>query len=266
MPEDEFNRIVSSRYGQLIANLNDTYIGSAIHVYGEYSQLEMDLFESFIKPGDIVMEVGANIGAHTLGLARMVGSAGRVVAIEAQPILFQTLCGNMAINSITHVECMNFAASNGNGYINVPFHDYSKKGNFGGISLCEAETGFRIEMKQLDNVFYYPSLALLKIDVEGMEQEVLEGATNLITKFKPILYVENDRVELSQPLIELIFELGYKAWWHTPPLFNKDNFNRFNHNIYQNIISANMLCLRKDVEFTTDLPVVEDSTRHIWAT
>jgi FkbM family methyltransferase len=262
---DAFNTVVDSRFGKMIVNRNDIYIGQAVIRYGEYSQHEFALFEYLCGAGDVVVEVGANIGAHTLGLARQVGPGGRVVAVEPQPVVFQTLCGNMAINSITNVDCLNLALSDAPGHVTVPIVDYGGQGNFGGISVHHAADvasrvpGHRVEARRLDDVFDYPRLKLLKIDVEGMEAAVLRGAKETIARHRPILYVENDRTEKSKALIELLFSYDYSLWWHLPPLFNAHNFNGVAANDYANIVSINMLCVHNSVNTKIELEQVEDS-------
>ena len=67
-------------------------------------------------------------------------------------------------------------------------------------------------------------LALVKVDVEGMEAEALLGAERTIAQHRPILYVENDRRDRSERPIALIGALIYDLWWHLPPMFNPDNF------------------------------------------
>lgn len=264
----EFNTVVDSRFGKLIVNRNDIYVGQAVIRYGEYSQHEFALFEQLCGPGDIVVEVGSNIGAHTLGLARRVGPAGRVVAVEPQPVVFQTLCGNMAINSITNVDCLNLALSDKPGHVTVPPVDYGGRGNFGGVSMQEGAAGdaevpeTRVAARRFDDVFAYPRLKLLKIDVEGMEEAVLRGGAATLEKHRPILYVENDRIERSRALIELLFGFGYGLWWHLPPLFNADNFNGVAENDYANIVSINMLGVHRSVETKIDLKKVKDSDFH----
>ena len=91
-----------------------------------------------------------------------------------------------------------------------------------------------------------PALRLLKVDVEGMEVSVLEGARNLILRHRPILYVENDRRENSARLISLITELGYDLWWHQPALFSPNNHAGVADNIFGSIISINLLCLPRE--------------------
>ena len=258
----EFNTVVDSRFGRLIVNRNDIYIGQAVIRYGEYSQQEFALFEHLCRPADIVVEVGANIGAHTLGLAKLVGPRGRVVAVEPQPIVFQALCGSMALNSITNVDCLNLALGGKAGHITVPQVNYGARGNFGGVSMTDEKAGYRVEKRRLDEVFLYPRLRLLKIDVEGMEAEVLAGATETISKLRPLIYVKNDRIEKSPALIEQIHDLDYELWWHIPPLFNPENVRGDKENAYGNIVSINMLGVHKSVNTNIALTKVENADDH----
>jgi hypothetical protein len=79
-----------------------------------------------------------------------------------------------------------------------------------------------------------------------MEIDVINGSKQLIDKFKPIIYIENDRVEKSEKLIDLIKSLDYKLYWHLPKLFNENNFYKNKEDIFNNIVSVNMLCIHKD--------------------
>jgi hypothetical protein len=90
------------------------------------------------------------------------------------------------------------------------------------------------------------ALRLIKVDVEGMETEVLHGARETIGKCRPILYVENDRESRSEELIAFISELGYQQWWHVVPLFNPNNFAKARHNIFGGTVSVNLLCVAKE--------------------
>ena len=64
------------RYGKIMYNQLDQFIGKSLRLYGEYSQGEADIFEQIVKPGHIVVEAGANIGSHTIHLAQLAGDEG----------------------------------------------------------------------------------------------------------------------------------------------------------------------------------------------
>jgi len=237
--------IKDCRHGKMLFLTHDRYIGRSLDLYGEFSEMEAQLFGQIVGSDDIVVEVGANIGAHTVHLAKLVGEKGAVFAFEPQRVIFQILCANVAINELFNVHTYHAAVGRHFGSLNVPIIDYSVENNFGGISLDQVMTGEDVVMTTLDSL-ELPSLRLLKVDVEGMEIEVLEGARQLIAKHRPILYVENDRKEKSKHLIRLVHELGYNIWWHLPPIYNEKNYFNNNENIFQKIISVNILCLPKE--------------------
>ena len=77
-------RLVSTRHGQFLILDQDTWVGRALDRYGEWCEHEVQLFRALLRPGDTVVDVGANIGAFSVPLARFVGPTGRVIAFEAQ--------------------------------------------------------------------------------------------------------------------------------------------------------------------------------------
>jgi FkbM family methyltransferase len=238
------------RYGVMIYNRHDIYIGRSLELYGEYSQGESELFEQIVHPGDVVIEVGANIGAHTLRLAQLAGPSGRVHAFEPQRIVFQTLCANLALNSITNTHCYLQGVGNTTGELPIAPIDYGSPNNFGGVSLgadaphrgSAADPGVElVPLVMLDQVFAsLARLRLLKIDVEGMEHDVLLGGRELILRTRPVLYVENDRPDRSEALVASLRALGYDLYWHTPYLYNPANYFGNRENVFRGTISINV--------------------------
>ena len=253
---DGFNQLQACRYGLMLFNKNDAYVGRSLKYYGEFSEGESEVFAMFIKQGNTVVEVGANIGAHTLFLSQLVGDRGEVVAIEPQRIVYQTLCANLALNSTANVRAYQVGVGDKMGEIVVPYTDPNQPHNFGGVSLGDGE-GEQVPLITLDSL-NLKRCDLLKLDVEGMECEVIAGAHDTLKRFKPIMYVENDRREKSAQLIQMIHELGYRLWWHQPPLFNKDNYAGNKNNIFGDIVSLNMICLPKGIDMPFALPEVDD--------
>ena len=96
-------RTKDCRHGRLMYLLNDAYIGRSLDVYGEYSEGEIDLFRQLLRPGDVAIDVGANIGALTVGMARLVQPGGAIVAFEPQRTIFDILCNNLRLNSLANV-------------------------------------------------------------------------------------------------------------------------------------------------------------------
>lgn len=236
------------RYGRMLYLVGDVYIGRALELYGEYSDSEGEVFNQLLSHGQVVVEVGANIGAHTLHLAKLVGPTGLVMAFEPQRIVFSLLCANLVLNEQFHAVPIRGALGSEPGTIKVPTLDPWALQNFGGLELHGHTAGEDVPVGRLDD-HRLPGLRLLKIDVEGMETDVLRGATKTIQTHRPIIYTENDRREKSAELIKLLFELGYEPYWHVAPMFNPNNFAGNKDNVFHNTVSINMLCLPKEQPF-----------------
>jgi FkbM family methyltransferase len=232
------------RHGALIWPRGDTYVGRSLAVYGEYGELEMAQLAQLLRRGDVVVEAGANIGALTLPIARAVGPHGRVHAFEPQAPLFQMLCANLALNGVMNVDAQPIAVGAKPGRVAMPALDYGAAFNFGGVALDPAAPG-DVAMIAVDQL-KLAQLRLLKADVEGMEADVVTGARETIKRLRPILYLENDRADKSPGLIQLVQSLGYRLWWHVPPLFNPDNHARRPDDVFGRIVSVNVLCLPRE--------------------
>jgi len=240
---DGFNRCVRARTGYMVYNRNDTYVGASLEKYGEYCESDARMLRQLLPPGGVAIDVGANIGAHTIALAKQAGTIGFVIVFKPQRIVFQTLCANLAINSIVNVDAHHAAVGGDQGFVRVPELDYGQRANFGGLSLIGIVEGRRVPLVRLDDTVRIPRLDLIKIDVEGMELDVLRGADQLLQRYRPFLYVENDRADKSAPLIRHLRILEYRLYWKRAPLFNPNNFFDNPDNIFPNIACLNLLAV-----------------------
>ena len=164
-----FNDLIKMRDGWMIHNKNDIYIGKSIKEYGEWSQGEIDLCKQILIPTDGVIEVGSNIGSHTLALAKSVNQ-GALFAFEPQNVIFQNLCANMSINSITNCFCSNSALSDVKGEkLYFPNYDFTTEQNFAGMSLTNEKNEYShvANVDTLDNRFAnIQRLKLIKIELQ----------------------------------------------------------------------------------------------------
>lgn len=234
--------VLHCRYGRMIALTNDRYIGAALRDYGEYSESEVALWRQLVKPDAIVVDAGANCGAHTVALAGMVPK-GAVLAFEPMRTMYHILCGNLALNGITNAVAYHAAVGATAGTINVPAVNFTLHENYGGISLpaYQQAPGNPVPLVALDAVL--PRIDLLKADVEGMEGDVIRGADRLIRECRPILYLENNPGENQGALIQQIAALGYEQWWHHAPHYNPDNYRGNAEDHYEGIVSWNIVAL-----------------------
>jgi FkbM family methyltransferase len=238
---EAFNLLAQTRYGPMLYNRNDHYVGGSLAAYGEFSEGEADLFRQLLRPGATVVEAGANIGAHTILLARLAGEQGVIHAFEPQRLVFQTLCANLALNQCVNVRAYQQGVGGESGRMVVPSLDPRQSHNFGGLSLAADGPGENVRIVTVDSL-ELDQCALIKADVEGMEEAVLAGAALTISRCRPILFLENDRKEKSAALLGRLLSMGYRIWWHLSPLFNPDNHARNPVNIFGGIISINILC------------------------
>ena len=174
--------------------------------------------------GVVAIDCGANVGVHTLEWARNMHGWGEVVAIEAQERIYYALAGNLAINNCFNARALLAAVGAAEGTMQIPKPDYNQAASFGSLELKQ-KTGNEFIGQAIDYseghgnevpVRTIDSLGLkrvdfIKIDVEGMELEVLEGARETIATHKPHMLIEvikTDRTKLEGVLTAA----GYKLF------------------------------------------------------
>lgn len=247
--DKDFVRVRVCRHGPLLYNPSDIYIGGALDRYGESSEAEAVIFRRVVQPGHWVVDIGANVGAHTTAFAQSAGPTGRVIAFEPQRIVFQMLCANVALNALDNVVAHWAAVGAAPGTTVVPSIDYRSTQNFGSFFLGDHSKGDKVPIVTLDS-FDLPACHFIKMDVEGMEQQALAGARGTIMRHRPFLYVENDRAANSAGLIRAIMAMEYRLFWHLPPLFNPDNFFGEPENVFPSVVSINMFCTPREKNYS----------------
>jgi FkbM family methyltransferase len=158
-----------------------------------YEAATLALFDAVLRHGDTMVDVGANIGLMTIHAARLVGSAGAIVALEPHPVYFRRLVDNINRNSLNNVDARQLAAGSGPGFrelfdvpsINIgrstlilPSEDFQSAGLVSVRRLDDILEGLRLER-----------IRMLKIDVEGFEAEVIRGAEATLAK-EPLICME----------------------------------------------------------------------------
>ena len=94
-------RVKQCKYGDMSYNINDTVIGCSLDTYGEYAETELALAAQLLRPGGKVIDVGANIGTHSVFYSKLVGNEGEVYAFEPSHLNYFFLVTNLTINSAT---------------------------------------------------------------------------------------------------------------------------------------------------------------------
>ncbi|MGK7869305.1 FkbM family methyltransferase [Falsiroseomonas sp. E2-1-a20] len=184
--------VARTRFGaRLAGNLPDLMQGY-LYFFGVWEPGITALYRAALKPGDVVVDVGANVGAHALLAAHLVGPHGRVHAVEASPFIHDRLCRNIEANAAWNIRTYNMAATDAPGPVTVFLHDAS---NLGGTTIVPSEAtrlgAVReavVEGRPLGQIVPEAELLaarLIKIDVEGAEWLVLRGLAPLLPRLRP---------------------------------------------------------------------------------
>jgi FkbM family methyltransferase len=245
------------RWGRFLL-LRGDMISIFADLYGEWSELELRLFRTFLTPDSNVVEVGANLGLHSVPLAKF-ASRGRTICFEPQRIVFQLLCANIALNDLTNVFAYQMAVSDEERELTIQSSDYETPWNYGSFSLAQgmstegsypglvfSENVAAIRLDAFRPVTELPSIALLKIDAEHHELAVLEGAAEQVARHRPVIFLENNNEQHGDALIRHVENLGYRPYWFCDERHQPDNFNRVGIKVPG--FDVNMICFPEERE------------------
>jgi FkbM family methyltransferase len=224
------NKVVQSEYGPMIINANDQYIGRSIEVYGYWAKEDIDIIKSLIglllteKSKVSYYDIGANIGTHSVALAKTYSDKIKVRSFEAQRQIYYILCGNIAINGLDNVHAHHYAMSNNSSeMIDIDLPDYNMPNNFGGLELIKSERSDNqymmknnteaVETVCIDD--FDEPVDFIKMDIEGMEHLALEGGKKTIAKYRPICFVEMWKCDMDA-VKDFFKKLNYIAYQYKP--------------------------------------------------
>ena len=238
--------ITNTKYGRFLVNPEDSYVARSLIKYGEYCEGEVSLLSQLIDNNSIVVDIGANIGALSIPLAQ---KAKAVFCFEPHPFNYNILCANIALSNLKNIEAYKVGIGSSTRTMRIQDIELFKHNNGAHNLLDDDESDTNSSRTLITNQI--PACNLIKIDVEGMELDVLKGITATINECQPFLFVENDRVEKSFDLISYIEDtLNYKAYWCSWCLFNPNNFNNNKENIFGDVGCINMICVPKSTNFS----------------
>lgn len=216
-----------TRFGPMFTLQGDTVIGRSLRVYGEFAGNEVDSILALTRPGDQVLDLGANIGFHSLALAAAVGPGGRVIAVEPQHYCFQLLCANVTLNQLAQVHALRAAVGEVPGACAVPRIAPTQRHNAGATTVSTG-TAAPSQAQDIVPMITVDSLGLsrcdlIKIDTEGFEDRVVLGAQATLEAHRPVLYIEvHDRDKLHRLALTLK-PLGYSLTLHHTRFFRAQN-------------------------------------------
>jgi FkbM family methyltransferase len=200
---DKFNhyktvKTIDDQY--ISANPNDIYIGNKLINNGAWEMHIINLLKAICNENMTVIDIGANIGTYTILMSKLVGEKGNVYAFEPFKNHIEILFYNLMMNDCFNTKIYSYGCGekNENMFIDKKFLNTKRCENFGAIELKKdySDKDEEIEIKSIDS-FEFPKIDIIKIDVHGMENVVINGMKNTILKYTPVIIIEIHDPELE---------------------------------------------------------------------
>lgn len=238
--------------GKVLSPLND-YVGRAAFYVGDLDRKITWICAQIVRPGDTVLDIGANIGVVTLWLSVLVGEHGKVHAFEPNPKLQKILATTLEHNQVINVDLYPIALGSEQGLLELRIpKDNSGQGSLihhRNLTDCDV---FKVSVCPLSTIVTeagIKSIRLIKIDVESFEAEVLQGAEEVLRSLRPdaIVFELNEKFEGSirdQPVIKILRDFGY-GFFSIPKCLFQMRLERFDPDNSNQLIGHDLLAAPK---------------------
>jgi len=159
-----------------------------LSIKGVYEEAETNIIKKLINKGDVVIDIGANIGYYTLIFARLVGNEGKVFAFEPESVNFNLLKKNVELNGYQNVVLVKKAVSNKTGQEKLYLSE-DDKGAHSLIGEIENRKSIQIDCIKIDDYFRnnINKIDFIKLDIEGSEIEAIKGMSSVLKKIPNII-------------------------------------------------------------------------------
>ena len=241
------------RHGVMCWPKRDGTIGRALGLYGEFAEGENRVMARYLKAGGVAVDVGANLGTTALAMARAVGELGQVIAFEPQPLMAQCLMTSLTLNEMYQVRLLSTALGSVRGWSTMAALGVQEGGNYGAIGLGEGELA--VPVLTLDELAL-PRLDVLKVDVEGYEWSVVQGAQGQVLRHRPVLYLEAKRLPGTALYLRWLRSQGWRCYWHFAFFYRADNFRGQAENVFGGTGDMNVLAVPEEAGQPDDLPEI----------
>jgi precorrin-6B methylase 2 len=219
--------LAECRYGIVQYLPDEPWIGDSLGWFGEYLQPQLDLLARMIRPGATVLEVGAGVGAHALFLAATIGEEGHLFLYESRPVAKRILQQNLAANRLTNITLMRRTLTAAGEAVDPG-----------------TETLDELQLERLD---------WLKVNGNVSALDVLDGGPDTLWRLRPVLFLAAADEPALTALARRVKEFSYRCWRVETALFNPQNFNRRDADIFSGHTELALLAIPEEIEIDISL-------------
>jgi len=221
-------------------------VGKSIDWYGEYLQPQLDLLARIIRPGATVMEVGAGIGVHAVFLATLLGDEGHLFVYESDALLQRILRQNLEANGARNVTLMRRMLAG-------PQGGRAEQDTAASIVADVANAPTSAPMTETLDELQLEKLHLLKINDRVSGMEILAGTTEALWRLRPLLFIAAHDDAALHELSMRVKEFSYRCWRMETALFNPENFNRRDNDIFDGATALALLAIPEEIDVDVTL-------------
>ena len=203
-------------------------------IFGSFEPQTQIIIKHFVSPGDVVFDIGANVGYFTLSCSKLVGEKGKIYSFEAIPKTAEILEKNCLLNSLKNITLYKKAVSDKKEKLTFLIPDHGK--NHTMASMVWHKEDCSVKKVSVDSIVidYNSDLSKLspsfiKIDVEGAEAFVLKGMKSMLQNNSPIIFIECSEAGRKESW-SLLKSFGYTCYKGSIPLQKVNDFNLYKHN------------------------------------
>lgn len=259
------HRIDDLRWGRF-ALMDCDLVSGVARLFGEWSDVEIAFLHTLLEPTDNIIEVGSNLGLHAVPLAKAIPQ-GVFIGFEPQQVIFEHLSTNLRLNQLDHALCFCQGVGDKNAWLEIETSNYQTQWNYGSFSL---DKGFSTEHQfpastqtqkvQIVTLDTHPQVAklqhlkLLKMDAEGYETRVLDGAKSLIDRFRPLIFTEM-QFKAGVDIWHKMTQMDYECYWFASCRYQSDNYRQIKAEdlpkgqFFEFGYDANAICIPKELAF-----------------
>jgi tetratricopeptide (TPR) repeat protein len=220
--------VAETRMGILQYLPDQPFLGDGLGWYGEYLEAQLDLLARIVRPGSTILEVGAGVGAHAVFLGGLLGEAGHLFLYESRPVLQRILRQNLAVNGVANVTVMRRMLGS-----------RSEEEGTDGTAPPTTETLDELQLERLD---------CLKVGATASALDVLAGASETLWRLRPLLFLAAEDDQGLRELTERAREFGYRCWRMETALFDPQNFNQRETDIFGGAKALALLAIPEEID------------------